>query len=122
RLLGPGPCGDPESPPTPHPVTGRATGEVALDPSWTTLDQRQVCTMPALGSLVADREAAHQAVTLGKGWDWVFNGGTASYKGKPIPNPNPPAGISRYPIVRPIDTGNDGTTAKLISRADVTLG
>ena len=121
-LFGPDLFGDPESRAMPYPITGRATGEVALDPSWTTLDQKQVWTMTALGSLCADREAAHQAVTLGKGWDWVFDGGTASYRGKPILNPNPPAGISRYPIVRPIDTGNDGATAKLISRADVTLG
>ena len=121
-LFGPDLFGDPAARAQQYPITGRATGEVALDPAWAAYDPTQVWTMTALGSLCADREAAHQAVTLGKGWDWVFDGGTARYKGKPIPNPNPPAGISRYPIVRPVDTGNDGTTAKLISGADVTLG
>jgi poly-gamma-glutamate capsule biosynthesis protein CapA/YwtB (metallophosphatase superfamily) len=121
-LFGPDLFGDPESRKLAYPVQGRATGDVALDPSWTSFDQSQVWTLTETGSLCADREAAHQAVTLGKGWDWVFDGGTARYKGKPINNPNPPAGIGVYPIVRPVDTGNDGATAKLISRADVTLG
>jgi hypothetical protein len=114
--------GDPDSRALPYPITGRAKGDVALDPSWTTFDQSQVWTMTELGSLCADRSAAHQAVTLGKGWDWVFDGGTARYKGKPYRNPNPPAGIISQPIVAPIDTGNDGATSSLIRRADVTLG
>ena len=114
--------GDPHSRSLPYPITGRATGDVALDPSWTAFDQSQVWTMTALGSLCADRSGARQAVTLGKGWDWVFDGGTARYKSKPFLNPNPPPGIISQPIVRPIDTGNDGATSSLIRRADVTLG
>ena len=114
--------GDPDSRSLPHPITGRATGDVALDPSWTAFDQSQVWTLTALGSLCADRSGAHQAVTLGKGWDWVFDGGTAQYKGKPYLNPNPPPGIISQRIVKPIDTGNDGATSSLIRRADVTLG
>jgi poly-gamma-glutamate capsule biosynthesis protein CapA/YwtB (metallophosphatase superfamily) len=114
--------GDPDSRSLPYPITGRATGEVALDPSWTAFDQSQVWTMTALGSLCADRSGARQAVTLGKGWDWVFDGGTARYKGKPFLNPAPPPGIIRQPIVKPIDTGSDGATSTLIRRADVTLG
>ena len=54
-------------------------------------------------------------MTLKKGWDWVFNGGTAKYKGPPIPNPNPPPGIDRHPIVRPVETGNSGVTINTIS-------
>ena len=74
-----------------------------------------------VGSLCADRGAAHQAVTLGKGWDWVFDGGTAKYAGPPFYNPFPPPGISSFPIVRPIETGNDGATASISKRADVAL-
>ena len=114
--------GDPDSRALPYPITGRATGDVALDPSWTGLDQSQVWTLTALGSLCADRLGAYQAVTLGKGWDWVFDGGTARYGRKPYINPNPPPGIPAQPIVKPIDTGNDGATSTLIHRADVTLG
>lgn len=121
-LFGPDLFGDPESRALPYPVQGRASGDPTLDAAWTAYDASQVWTMTETGSLCADRGAAHQAVTLGKGWDWVFNGGTAKYKGAPIPNPNPPPGIDRHPIVRPVETGNDGLTAKLIKRADVTLG
>jgi hypothetical protein len=101
---------------------GRTTGTASLDPAWTAYDATQVWTLNETGSLCADRAGAHQAVTLKKGWDWVFDGGTAKYKGKPIANPNPPPGIDRHPIVQPVETGNAGVTAKLIKRADVTLG
>jgi hypothetical protein len=114
--------GDPDSRSLPYPVTGRASGDAALDSSWTTFDQSQIWTMTALGSLCADRLGARQAVTLGKGWDWVFDGGTAEYNRKPFLNPAPPPGIIRQLIVRPTDTGNDGATSSLIRRADVTLG
>lgn len=114
--------GDPKSRALDDPITGKSTGDPVLDGSWTAYDQSQVWTMTTLGSLCADRSGARQAVTLGKGWDWVFDGGTARYKGKPFNNPNPPPGIIRQPIVAPIDTGNDGATSSLIRRADVTLG
>ena len=121
-LFGPDLFGDPESRALPYPVQGGSTGEAALEPAWTALDQSQVWTMTALGSLCADRSGARQAVTLGKGWDWVFDGGTARYDRKPFNNPNPPPGIISQPIVDPIDTGNDGATSELIRRADITLG
>jgi hypothetical protein len=114
--------GDPESRAMPYPIKGRPTGEAALDPAWTAYDATQVWTLNETGSLCADRAGAHQAVTLKKGWDWVFDGGTAKYKGPPVPNPNPPPGIDRHPIVRPVETGNNGVTSKLIKRADITLG
>ena len=121
-LFGPDLFGGPAARALPYPVVGSGTGEAAIDPAWVAYDATQVWTMNALGSTCADRGAARQAVTLGKGWDWVFDGGTAKYNGKPIPNPNPPPGIDRHPIVRPVETGNHGVTAKLIRGADVTLG
>ncbi|MEP6640182.1 MAG: CapA family protein, partial [Chloroflexota bacterium] len=121
-LFGPDLFGNPQSRALPYPVVGAAAAGATLDPVSTAYDASSVWTLTALGSLCADRGAARQAVTLRKGWDWVFNGGTAKYKGPPIPNPNPPPGIDRHPIVRPVETGNEGATAKLISGADVTLG
>ena len=121
-LFGPDLFGGPEARALPYPVTGRATGDPALDPSWTNPDQSRVWTLTETGSLCADRLGAYAALKLGKGWDWVFNGGTARYDRKPFNNPNPPAGISSQPIVKPIDTGNDGVTARVVSGADVTLG
>jgi len=121
-LHGPDLFGGAEARAMPYPITGASTGQVALDPAWLQYAAAQTWTLMETGSLCADRGGARQAVTLGKGWDWVFNGGTARYRGGPIPNPNPPPGIDRHPIVRPVETGNDGATAKLISSADVTLG
>jgi len=122
-LFGPDLFGDPEARALPYPVMGSAPadGPGALDPAWTAYDASQTWTLTSIGSLCADRVAAYQAVTLGKGWDWPFNGGTASYKGKPFLNPNPPAGISAYPIVKAVETGNDGVTASISKRSDVAL-
>jgi poly-gamma-glutamate capsule biosynthesis protein CapA/YwtB (metallophosphatase superfamily) len=122
-LFGPDLFGDAEARGLPYPVTGSAaaTGPASLDPAWTAYDASEIWTMTDIGSLCADRWAARQAVTLGKGWHWVFNGGTAKYNGKPIPNPNPPPGIDRHPIVRPVATGNDGVVAAIQSRADVAI-
>jgi hypothetical protein len=121
-LLGPDLFGSPASRAMPYPISGVVRANTAMLPAWTAYDATQVWTLTETGSLCADRGAARQAVTLHKGWDWVFDGGTAKYKGPPIPNPNPPPGIDRHPIVRPVETGNDGVTAKVISGADVTLG
>ena len=122
-LFGPDLFGDPEARALPYPIMGSAPadGPGALDPAWTAYDASQTWTLTAIGSLCADRVAAYQAVTLGKGWDWPFNGGTASYKGAPFLNPNPPAGISRFPIVKAVETGNDGVTASISKRSDVAL-
>lgn len=121
-LFGPDLFGDPESRALPYPINGSApaAGPGSLDPAWTAYDASQTWNLTAIGSLCADRVAAYQAVVLGKGWDWPFNGGTAT-TGKPFPNPNPPAGISQYPIVKPVETGNDGLTASISKRSDVAL-
>jgi Bacterial capsule synthesis protein PGA_cap len=120
-LFGPDLFGDPTSRALPYPVQATATGNPAIDPAWTIYDPAQTWNLTSVGSMCSDRGAAHQAVTLGKGWDWVFKGGTADYHGGPIPNPAPPPGITRELVVRPYDTGNAGATAEAISRADVTL-
>lgn len=122
-LFGPDLFGDPEARALPYPVMGSAPadGPGALDPAWTAHDASQTWTLTAIGSLCADRVAAYHAVTLGKGWDWPFNGGTATYTGEPFINPNPPAGISAYPIVKAVEAGNDGVTASISRRSDVAL-
>jgi hypothetical protein len=129
-LFGPDLFGDPQARAEPYPVMGVATGNVAtvdggtagLDPSWIAYDPSQVWTLTAIGSLCADRQAAYQAVSLGKGWDWVFDGGTAKYAGPPFYNPYPPPGISSFPIVQPVETGNLGVTASINKRSDIALG
>jgi hypothetical protein len=120
-LFGPDLFGDSESRALPYPVKGRTAPDMPLDPAWTAYDVSQVWNMTSIGSLCADRWAAHQAVTLGKGWDWVFGGGTAKYNGKPILNPRKPPGVSLELVVRPVDTGNAGATPAILKRSDVAI-
>ena len=80
RIAGDGPFGlfgadlfgDPESREQPYPVIGRAEDGAELDPAWTAHDESQIWTMTNLGSLCADRNAAFEAVTHGRGWDWAW--------------------------------------------------
>lgn len=122
-LFGPDLFGDPEARALPYPVQGSAPAEGpgALNPDWTAYDASKVWTLASVGSLCSDRNGAYQAVTKGKGWDWIFTGGTAKYRGKPYNNPYPPAGVSVFPIVSPVETGNAGATAAITRRADVAL-
>jgi poly-gamma-glutamate capsule biosynthesis protein CapA/YwtB (metallophosphatase superfamily) len=113
--------GDPAARALPYPVTGRATGTPALDPAWLAYDPSKVWTISSVGGSCPDRGAAYQAITLHKGWDWVFNGGTARYRGKPLLDPSPPAGIAAHLVVSAVETGNAGTTANLIAGADLTI-
>jgi hypothetical protein len=113
--------GDPEARALPYPIVGTATGQPALDASWLQYDASKVWTMTSIGSLCADRYAARQAVTNGKGWDWVFGGGTAKYTRKPRLNPNPPPGIDRNLFVEPVETGSDGVVGQVQKRADVAI-
>lgn len=119
--FGPDLFGDPEARALPYPISGRVTGSEPFEPSWAAYDATQVWNLTSVGSLCADRGGAKQAVTLGKGWHWVFNGGTAKYDGKPIIHPNPPPGVSRELIVRPVDTGNAGATPSILRRSDVAI-
>ena len=120
-LFGPDLFGDPEARALPYPVTGSPDANAALQLAWVSYDQSATWTMTSIGSLCSDRGAAYQAVTLGKGWDWVFGGGTATYAGPPYINPNPPPGIDALPVVDPVETGNDGLTASITRRADLAL-
>lgn len=115
--------GDAEARALPYPVRGSyVPGSAdAPDAEWTAYDPAEVWTMTSIGSLCSDRAAAEQAVTRGKGWGWVFGGGTAKYKGPPTINPNPPPGITARPYVRPEETGNDGVVATVQRRADVAI-
>jgi hypothetical protein len=123
-LFGPDLFGGPAARALPYPITATATGtgDLALHAGWLQYDPGQVWNLNETGSLCADRGGAKQAVTLGKGWDWVFGGGTAVYRGGPMPQPNPPPRIDRHTIVRPLETGNDGATGTLLRSSDVTLG
>jgi len=113
--------GDPAARSQPYPIEAYATDPSTVPVEWVTYDPTKVWTMASVGGVCSDRGAAYQALVLGKGWAWLFDGGTAKYAGKPYLNPNPPPGISVFPVVKPIDTGNHGLVARLISGADLTI-
>jgi hypothetical protein len=116
-LFGPDLFGDRRSRAMPYPIRGTATPSAEFDAAWAAHDSDQVWTLTNLGSLCADRWAAHQAATLGKGWPWIFDGGTARYA---APAPIVPPYTNAIPV-DPIDTGNDGATAAVVRRSDVAI-
>lgn len=124
-LFGPDLFGDPAARALPYPIIGAAMpDDPAFDIDWAAHDASDVWTLTNLGSLCADRGAAHQTVTLGKGWHWAFNGGTAEYTGpaevdQPDPPPFPPQG-PQYPV-NPVETGNEGVTSAIVKRSDVAI-
>jgi poly-gamma-glutamate capsule biosynthesis protein CapA/YwtB (metallophosphatase superfamily) len=101
----------------PYPVTGRVQGPPA---GWA-YDAAEVRTLMSLGDSCPDRGVAFAAITQGRGWDWVFGGGTAEYTAV-YPNPVPPGFVGNgFNIVDAVPTGNEGAVAELVSAADVTL-
>ena len=97
-----------------YPLTGRAIGVEPYDPG-------EIRTLMSLGDSCPDRGVAYAAITLGRGWDWIFGGGTAEYTAV-YPNPAPPGTVGNgFNIVDAVPTGNEGAVAELVSGADVTL-
>ena len=106
--------GGPEARSAAYPITGRGTGLVPYDAA-------EVRTLMSLGDSCPDRGVAYAAITLGRGWEWVFGGGTAEYTAV-YPNPVPPGFVGNgFNIVDAVPTGNEGAVADLVSGADVTL-
>ena len=98
----------------PYPISGRALGVEPYDPD-------EIRTLMSLGDSCPDRGVAYAAITLGRGWDWIFGGGTAQYTAV-YPNPVPEGFVGNgFNIVDAVRTGNDGAVAELVSGADITL-
>ena len=101
----------------PYPLTTTIRGP----PEGWGYDPAEVRTLISLGDSCPDRGVAFAAITQGRGWDWVFGGGTAKYTAV-YPNPVPPGFVGNgFNIVDAVPTGNEGAVAKLVSGADVTL-
>jgi poly-gamma-glutamate capsule biosynthesis protein CapA/YwtB (metallophosphatase superfamily) len=97
-----------------YPIMGRAIGAEPYDPT-------EIRTLMSLGDSCPDRGVAYAALTLGRGWDWVFGGGTAEYTAV-YPNPVPPGFVGNgFNIVDAVPTGNEGAVAELVSGADITV-
>jgi poly-gamma-glutamate capsule biosynthesis protein CapA/YwtB (metallophosphatase superfamily) len=113
--------GDPAMRARPYPITARIADATRFDAAWTAYDPSQVWTMSSVGGVCSDRGAAWQALELGHGWGWLFDGGSARYAGKPHLDPAPPTGISPHIVVTPVETGHAGAVAQLIRGADLTI-
>jgi poly-gamma-glutamate capsule biosynthesis protein CapA/YwtB (metallophosphatase superfamily) len=97
-----------------YPITGTMVGAEPHDPE-------EIRTLMSLGDSCPDRGVAFAALVEGRGWDWVFNGGTAAYRAV-YPNPVPEGFVGNgFNIVDAVPTGNEGAVAELVSGADVTL-
>jgi Bacterial capsule synthesis protein PGA_cap len=118
-LFGPDLFGGPEARAAEYPVTGTALpDDPALEAEWLAYDPDEIWTLTNIGSLCADRGSAYEAVVQGRGWDWAFGGGTAAYEAPAVVDP--PDGGPYFPV-SPVDTGNDGATARVQERADVAI-
>jgi len=93
--------------PYPYAVT------VSADMGWEPYDPERIRTVISPGNMCHDRGPAYAALTLGRGWDWVFGGGTAVYNGF-----NAEGGVSTINVV---PTGNEGAMAELLRSGDVTM-
>ena len=89
------------------------TTTVSPELGWEPYDVSRIRTMISPGNMCHDRGPAYAAITLGRGWDWVFGGGTAVYNGF-----NPEGGVSTVNVV---PTGNEGAMAELLRSGDVTI-
>jgi poly-gamma-glutamate capsule biosynthesis protein CapA/YwtB (metallophosphatase superfamily) len=109
--------GGPAARDLPYPLTVTVAGP----PDGWAYDPSEIRTVMSLGDSCPDRGVAHAAITLGRGWEWVFGGGTAEYTAV-YPNPVPPGFVGNgFNIVDAVPTGNEGAVAELVSGADVTL-
>ena len=119
-LFGPDLFGDPRARALDYPVIGMPSGDgsAALDPAWFAYDPSQVWNLTSIGSLCSSPIVAEQAVQLGKGWDWAFNGGTARItSGAQV---DPPDAGPYFPIST-AETGNDGATPAVLRRSDLAI-
>jgi poly-gamma-glutamate capsule biosynthesis protein CapA/YwtB (metallophosphatase superfamily) len=86
------------------------TASVQSDRVW---NQAQTWTLVAAGDVMGDRGVANQARTLGKGWDYLFDGGTARVTGTKC------CSAFGYPYFTTQRTGNAGLVQDLLSGADI---
>jgi hypothetical protein len=119
-MFGPDLFGDAQARALAYPVVGSASadGGDALDPAWLAYDPKQVWNLTSIGSLCSSPLVADQAVGAGKGWGWVFNGGTARYTSVAVLDP--PDGGPYFPVDS-AETGNDGATPSVLKRSDLAI-
>jgi len=83
--------------------------------AWSRWEPKDVRVIVTTGVNCPDRGVSRQTVVLGRGWDWLLQGGTARYSGTHWD--------SRFgwTVVDAVRTGNTGTVLNLIRDADVAV-
>lgn len=101
-----------------YPLT--AASDVLPEGSFE-FDPDSVRTVISTGESCADRQVAMAAITDGRGWPWVFGGGTAEYT-RIYANPVASGEVGHgFDVTEAVRTGDDGAVAALLSSADVTV-
>jgi poly-gamma-glutamate capsule biosynthesis protein CapA/YwtB (metallophosphatase superfamily) len=103
----------------PYPLTATVTD---LPAAWAGFDPAEVRTIISTGETGPDRGVSHWANTMGKGWDWVLDGGTAKYTGIGIDRRFDGPDGNGWPVVKAVRTGHAGALRTLISDAELTIG
>lgn len=81
----------------------------------------EVRTVISLGDTCPDRGVAQQAITLGKGWDWVLDGGTARYTGTHRDTRFSGRDGRGWAVVDAVRVGDHGKVRGIMGDADVTV-
>lgn len=101
-----------------YPLSGTA---LAAPAAWTAFHEGDVRTLISTGDTCPDRGVSHQANTLGKGWAWVLDGGTATYTGTHMDRRFDGPDGTGWPVVDAVRTGNTGAVRALVADAEITL-
>ena len=91
------------------------TAPTGWNADWGAYDVDDVRVVLSTGVNCADRGVSYQTNTLGKGWDWLLNAGTARYTGR---HWDPSLG---WWVVDAVRTGNLGAIKTLIANADIAV-
>lgn len=103
----------------PYPLTATVANVPA---AWAGFDPAEVRTIVSTGEMCPDRGVSHWANTMGKGWDWVLDGGTAKYTGIGVDRRFDGPDGNGWPVVEAVRTGRAGAVRTLISDAELTIG
>lgn len=110
--------GSPSRRAEPYPLVGVGG---SFDPGVSDYDPEEVRTLISLGDTCPDRGVAQQTITLGKGWDWVLDGGTARYTGTYMDTRFTGRDGRGWPVVKAVRLGDRGRVRAIMQDAEMTV-
>lgn len=106
--------GSPSHRSQPYPLTATASPAGPLTEAATAYDATNVRTLVSTGDTCPDRGVSHMANVVGKGWDWVLDGGTARYTGTHMTPYD-------WPAVDAVRVGDSGAVRAILQDADLAV-